>query len=107
MVEYSSMVKKRRLLRKVLSGSRNVRFDEFTSLLEAFGFVLKRISGSHHIYKHPAVPDLLSLQPDSKDQAKPYQMRQFLKLVEEYDLMLEEGSESNDGEGKTDEDREE
>lgn len=83
------MVKKRKLLRKILSGSKSVRFDEFTSLLGSFGFVLKRVSGSHHIYKHHSVPDLLSVQPDINGHAKPYQMRQFAKLVEEYDLTLE------------------
>ncbi len=90
------MVKKRKLLRKILSGSKNIRFDEFTSLLTAFGFVLARISGSHHIYKHPASPDLLSVQPDANNRAKPYQMRQFLKLVEEYDLTLEEEAETGE-----------
>lgn len=89
------MAKKRKLLARIISGSKNVRFAEFTALLEAFGFVLKRISGSHHIYKHPNVPDLLSVQPDSKDQAKSYQIRQFLKLVEEYSLSLDD-TESDD-----------
>lgn len=31
---------------------------------------------------------MLSLQPTQNGQAKPYQIRQFLKLVEEYDLHL-------------------
>jgi predicted RNA binding protein YcfA (HicA-like mRNA interferase family) len=65
------MVKKRKLLKKILSGSKNIRFDEFVSLLIAFGFELKRVAGSHQIYKHPAVPELLSIQPDTNDQAKP------------------------------------
>jgi predicted RNA binding protein YcfA (HicA-like mRNA interferase family) len=91
------MVKKRKLLARIISGSKNIRFAEFTALFEAFGFILKRISGSHHIYKHPDVPDLLSVQPDSKDQAKPYQIKQFLKLVEEYSLSLDD-AESGDSE---------
>jgi hypothetical protein len=36
-----------------------------------------------------AVPELLNLQ-ELGGQAKPYQIRQFLKLVEKYDLRLEE-----------------
>lgn len=99
------MVKKRKLLLRVLSGSKNVRFDDFTSLVESFGFVLKRTSGSHHIYKHPDVPDLLSLQPDSKNQAKPYQMRQFMKLIEEYRLSIDETAEI-DNEASEQEDEE-
>lgn len=90
------MVKKRKLLKKVLSGSKNIRFDEFASLLAAFGFALERVSGSHHIYKHPLSPDLLSVQPDASNKAKPYQVRQFLKLVEEYRLTLEEAAETGE-----------
>lgn len=57
-------------------------------LLEAFGFELRRTSGSHHVFVHPDVPELLNLQ-DERGQAKPYQIRQFLRLVERYALILE------------------
>ncbi len=87
------MVKKRKLLRKVLSGSKNIRFDEFTPLIVAFGFTLDRISGSHHIYSHRKVPQGISVQEDQNGQAKPYQVRQFTKLIEKYSLKLEEEGE--------------
>ena len=87
------MVKKSKILKKILSGSKNVRFSEFTALIEAFGFALDRISGSHHIYLHPEVPQAISVQPDENGQAKPYQMKQFTKLIEKYALHLEEGDE--------------
>jgi predicted RNA binding protein YcfA (HicA-like mRNA interferase family) len=82
------MVKKRKLFQKILSGSKNVRFAEFTSVLESFGFVLERIRGSHHIYSHSEVPQAISVQSDSNGQAKPYQMKQFAKLIEKYDLHM-------------------
>jgi len=82
------MVKKRKLLKKFLSGSKNIRFSDFTTLIEAFGFAMDRISGSHHIYSHPDVPQSISVQPDTGGQAKPYQIKQFLKLIEKYDLSL-------------------
>ena len=82
------MVKKSKLLRKILYGSKNVRFDEFTRLLLAFGFTLERISGSHHVFSHPAVPQTIAVQSRSNGQAKPYQMRQFIKLIEKYHLEL-------------------
>ncbi len=87
------MVKKSKILSKILSGSKNVRFTEFTTLIEAFGFTLDRVSGSHHIYSHPDVPQAISAQPDENGQAKSYQMKQFTKLVEKYALQLKEGSE--------------
>ena len=85
------MVKKSKILRKILSGSKNVRFTELTTLIEGFGFSLARISGSHHIYTHPEVPQAISVQRDENGQAKPYQMKQFTKLIEKYALHLEEG----------------
>lgn len=84
------MSKKRKLFEKILSGSKNIHFSDFVTLLEAFGFVLERINGSHHIFSHPDIAELLSLQPNKTSQAKPYQIQQFLKLVEQYDLKLDE-----------------
>ena len=80
---------KRRLLRKALSGSKNIRFSSMVVLVEAFGFRLSRVSGSHHIFVHPELPELLNLQ-DVDGQAKPYQIRQFLRLVERYNIRMEE-----------------
>ncbi len=82
------MVKKSKLLKKILSGSKNIRFDEFTGLIIAFGFTFERISGSHHIFSHPAVPQTIAVQPIPGGQAKPYQVRQFMKLVERHHLEL-------------------
>ena len=56
-------------------------------LVETFGFRLSRVSGSHHIFVHPQVAELVNVQ-DVDGKAKPYQIRQFLKLVERYDLDL-------------------
>jgi hypothetical protein len=80
---------KQKLLEKILAGSKNIRFNDFVSLVEGFGFKLSRIRGSHHIFEHPNVSELLNLQND-KGQAKPYQIRQFLQLIEQYDLKLED-----------------
>jgi predicted RNA binding protein YcfA (HicA-like mRNA interferase family) len=57
------------------------------TLVEAFGFHLSRVEGSHHIFAHPDVPELINIQ-NVGGQAKPYQVRQFLKLVERYNLKL-------------------
>ena len=59
------------------------------NLVEGFGFKLSRTDGSHHIFTRPDISELVNLQ-DVKGQAKPYQMRQFLKLVEKYNLKLED-----------------
>jgi predicted RNA binding protein YcfA (HicA-like mRNA interferase family) len=80
-------MRKRRLLQKVLSSPQNLRFREMVALVEAFGFCLSRVKGSHHIFVHPDVRELINIQ-DVRGQAKPYQVRQLLKLVERYNLKL-------------------
>ena len=78
---------KRKLLQKILAGSKNIRFGDMISLVEAFGFRLARTDGSHHIFVHPEVAELVNLQ-NVNGQAKPYQVRQFLRLVERYRLEI-------------------
>jgi predicted RNA binding protein YcfA (HicA-like mRNA interferase family) len=80
---------KRRLLQKALNSPQNMRFSEMIVLVEAFGFRLSRSSGSHRIFTHPDLKELLNLQ-EVDGKAKPYQVRQFLRIVEKYDLQLGE-----------------
>jgi hypothetical protein len=80
----------RRLLAKLARGDlENVSFTDLRRLVEAFGFDLKRASGSHHIFGRVGVPELLNLQ-EVRGQAKPYQIRQFLRLVARYTLTMED-----------------
>lgn len=80
---------KRKLLEKVLNSSKNISFHEMILLVEAFGFNLSRVRGSHFIFVHPLIPELINIQ--AKDgKAKPYQVREFLKLIEKYSLDLGE-----------------
>ncbi len=83
------MGRKQKLLAKVLAGSKNIAFADAVLLAEAFGFTLARVSGSHHIFEHPSVAEIVNFQ-NVKGQAKPYQIRQFLRIVEEYNLTLDD-----------------
>lgn len=82
-------MKRRKLLQKIIGGSKNIRFTEMVNLIEGFGFKLSRTDGSHHIFTRPDIPELVNLQ-DIKGEAKLYQIRQFLKLVEKHNLKLED-----------------
>jgi len=86
------MVKKQKLYQRLVNNQKNVKFNDFVTVIIAFGFSFNRITGSHHIYDHPDVPQSVSIQPD-KSQAKPYQTRQFLRLVEKYNLKLNDDDE--------------
>lgn len=78
----------RKLLERIRSGATaNVAFDDFCRLLEASGFVLDRITGGHRIYSHDRIGRSLPVQPVHGD-AKPYQVRQFIKMCEKYGLTI-------------------
>jgi predicted RNA binding protein YcfA (HicA-like mRNA interferase family) len=72
-----------------LTEGRPISFAEFERLLLAFGFKLDRTKGSHKIFKHPNFGQRVNVQPKGK-LAKPYQVRQFLDIIEENGLSLED-----------------
>jgi predicted RNA binding protein YcfA (HicA-like mRNA interferase family) len=85
------MVNRSKVLKRLSQGDfANLAFSDAVNLAQGFGFRQARVSGSHHIFVHPDIPELLNLQ-DAKGEAKPYQVRQMLRLVERYNLRLEEG----------------
>lgn len=80
---------RRRLLRRLAGGDvQNVSFADMVGLVNGFGFRLLRQRGSHHVFGHSAVAELVNLQ-EVDGEAKPYQIRQFMRLVERYNLKLE------------------
>ncbi len=81
---------RRKLLGRLIQGSvQNVSFRDVVNLVRGFGFTQARVSGSHHIFVHGGIPELVNLQ-DVSGEAKPYQIRQFLRIVEKYNLELED-----------------
>jgi hypothetical protein len=80
-------MKKQKPFAKILGESKNIRFSELSRLVQTFGFQLVRINGSHQIFRHSEIDEQLNLQ-NKNGQAKPYQIKQFLQLVEEYNLTM-------------------
>ena len=83
-------MKKKKLLAKAISSPNNLHFVELVTLVQGFGFKLSRTEGSHHIFVLPGTSLRLNFQ-NIGSKAKPYQVRQFLKMVEENNLQLETG----------------
>lgn len=83
------MSKASKLYEKLLQTPRRiVTFRDFERMLVAFGFVLKRERGSHKSYRHPRIPEVLTVQPAGKD-AEPYQVRRFMDMVAEFGLEID------------------
>ena len=64
-------------------------FRDLTALLAHLGFEKRRTRGSHHLFARPGVMEMINIQ-NVKGQVKPYQVRQLLRLVDEYNLSIEE-----------------
>jgi hypothetical protein len=81
---------RRRLLERLRRGDvHNVPFEDFCKLLEGLGFRLVRTTGSHRQFDHPALPEPFAVQP-LRGEAKAYQLRQCVRLVDRYNLRLED-----------------
>ena len=80
---------KKKLLGIVINNYNNVRYGDFVVLLNAFGFVCMRTRGSHNIYRNHKIKRNINAQ-NVQGQAKGYQIRQFLAMVEEFQLVMED-----------------
>ncbi|MHC1630671.1 MAG: DDE-type integrase/transposase/recombinase, partial [Methanoculleaceae archaeon] len=57
-----------------------MRFKDLCRAAETFGFRRKGGKGSHTVYVRDGIPDILNFQ-NVKGKAKPYQVRQLLKMI--------------------------
>ncbi|MBI4027181.1 MAG: type II toxin-antitoxin system HicA family toxin [Verrucomicrobia bacterium] len=80
------MSRHEKVLEKVLGGQSdaNIRFADLCSLLSRLGFVM-RVKGSHHLFVKNGVMAQINLQADGT-MAKPYQVRQVRKILQNYPL---------------------
>ena len=83
------MTKKKEIYEKLKSNPKNVRFKELCKAAELFGFRFRGGKGSHKVYVRDGVKEILNFQ-NVKGKAKPYQVKQFLKVIEKYNLLEED-----------------
>jgi len=80
------MEKREKLLAAAEASPSSLSFDELCTLAECYGFEFKRQKGtSHRMYGHPSLlpadGGFMNFQSD-KGKAKPYQVRQLLRAIE-------------------------
>lgn len=83
------MAKLKKLYEKTRNNPKDVRYEDACRLAEAFGFVRKGQEGSHLAFTRDDIRASLNFQNDD-GKAKPYQVRQMLKLIDEHDLKMNE-----------------
>ena len=75
------------LMAKADRSSNNFRFRDLCRLAELAGFILEKRGGTSHLqYHHPAVRIRISLLEAGHGRAKPYQLRQILRFIEQHVL---------------------
>lgn len=75
----------RELLDELKANPKNIRFRRICQIAEAFGFQTRKGTGSHRVYYRDGVREILNFQNDD-GWAKAYQVRQFIKVIENYNL---------------------
>ena len=86
MLRWSLIGMKLKKAYELLKGNpKNIRYEDLCQAAEAFGFCLRGGKGSHRVYTREGVREILNFQ-DVDGRAKPYQVRQLLKIVENYKL---------------------
>ncbi|MDO9391540.1 MAG: type II toxin-antitoxin system HicA family toxin [bacterium] len=83
------MANKREIYQELCRNLNNLRFEKLCRQAGKFGFMFKGGKGSHRIYVREGIPEMLNFQ-NVKGKAKPYQVRQFLKVIEKYHLEEED-----------------
>ena len=81
--------KKREIYERLKRNPKNVRFTELCKAAELFGFKFRGGRGSHVVYVREGVREILVFQ-NVKGKVKPYQVKQFLKIIEKYNLLEDE-----------------
>lgn len=76
---------KKEILNKLINNNKNIKYFYFCSIIESFGFVCKRQRGSHRIYSRIGISELINIQ-NVNGEVKPYQVKQFLYLVNKYNV---------------------
>ncbi len=78
-----------RLFQLARNNPGGLRFSDLCRLAEAFGFELQRQKGSHRIYAHDGLRQIMNFQ-DDRGSAKAYQVRQLLDCADRNGLTLGE-----------------
>lgn len=78
---------KDKLLEKARKNPQNLRFDELCTLAESFDFVRRKNSSGHRVYKRNSEPKITITIQDLNGKAKPYQVKQLIRALEDAGLI--------------------
>jgi predicted RNA binding protein YcfA (HicA-like mRNA interferase family) len=73
------MSKKEKLFNLLKNSPNNVTFENIRKLLELEGFILERISGSHHIFKKS---EIIFVVPVHGNRVKSVYVKRIVEIIE-------------------------
>ena len=76
------MTRKIKQIDKIKANPKDVKFSDLVILLKEFGFDLKRIKGSHHVYNRD---DVTFVVPVHKNRIKEIYVKRILSLIEKFE----------------------
>lgn len=79
---------KREIYEKLKKNPANVRFEGICKIAKLFGFRFRGGKGSHRIFVRAGIREMLNFQ-EVKGKTKPYQVKQFIRIIEKYNLLGE------------------
>lgn len=84
------MSKRKKWLQRIRQNPKNVSFEDLRQLLEDYGFVLQRSSGSHHSFKVQIKGEYILFVVPYRRPVKSNYVRDALQLIEEIEAQLED-----------------
>jgi predicted RNA binding protein YcfA (HicA-like mRNA interferase family) len=90
------MSKREKRLQKLRQNPKNVSLDEIRQVLEAEGFELDHVTGSHYIFRAEAGNEILTVVIPFRRPVKPVYVKQVLTAVEKWRQVVEVEEEVDD-----------
>ena len=90
------MSKRKKRLQRIKANPKNVSFDDLRTLLEDYGFVLERSSGSHHSFKVEINGEYVLFVLPYRRPVKPNYVKDAVKLIEEIEAQSQVEAEEDD-----------
>lgn len=87
------MTKRETLLAKLRNSQKSVSFEDIESLLVRYGFVLVRVSGSHHRYQRPGCPPITVTRHPGDVDVKA--VKEVVAIIDRF-VLKDEGADDDD-----------
>jgi hypothetical protein len=82
------MTKRDKRLQRIRQNPKNVSFEELRQVIEDYGFILKRSSGSHHVFDMTVEDQIWTLViPYNRPHVKPTYVKRAIDSIDELILL--------------------